>query len=28
MILHIAEVIYPTHQVSIPYLFELRLLLT
>ncbi|KHF98589.1 hypothetical protein F383_37816 [Gossypium arboreum] len=28
MMLHTVEVIYPTHQLWIPYLFELRLLLT
>ncbi|KHG04156.1 hypothetical protein F383_28903 [Gossypium arboreum] len=28
MMLHAAEVVYPMHQLSIPYLFELRILLT
>ncbi|KHG24261.1 hypothetical protein F383_03110 [Gossypium arboreum] len=28
MTLHIAEAVYPTHQLSVPYLFELKLLLT
>ncbi|KHG09655.1 Adenosine 3'-phospho 5'-phosphosulfate transporter 2 [Gossypium arboreum] len=27
MMLHTAEVVYITHQLSVPYLFELRLLL-
>ncbi|MFQ6631402.1 hypothetical protein Gotur_009736 [Gossypium turneri] len=26
--LHSAEVVHPTHQLSVPYLFKLRLLLT
>ncbi|KHG01540.1 hypothetical protein F383_20842 [Gossypium arboreum] len=28
MMLHTAKVIHPIHQVLVPYLFELRLLLT
>ncbi|KHG28257.1 hypothetical protein F383_35156 [Gossypium arboreum] len=28
MVLYTVEIIYPTHQLSVPYLFELMLLLT
>ncbi|KHG15979.1 hypothetical protein F383_20725 [Gossypium arboreum] len=28
MTIHTAEVVYPTHQLSVPYLFKLKLLFT
>ncbi|KHF99168.1 hypothetical protein F383_18267 [Gossypium arboreum] len=28
MMLHTAKLVYPMHQLSVPYLFEFRLLLT